>query len=87
MFHDEQDDEIMGNESLPSTEENYLNVNVNPDLLSDKKGELLDLIYKYKDIFSSTPGTTQLAEHQINLIDTQPFDRSHIPYHTPRLIP
>jgi hypothetical protein len=78
IFGDVNDDNISGNETLvneqlSSIEETYLDVNINPDLSDDKKIQLKRLIYKYRNVFSSIPGTTHLAEHQINLTDSEPI--------------
>ena len=55
--------ETLMNEQLSSNETNYLDVTINPDLCDDKI-QLRSLIYRYRDVFSSIPGTTHLGEHR-----------------------
>ena len=53
--------------------ETYKNVNINPNLNENQKREIQDLIYEYRDIFSSKPGCTNLTEHKVTLTDTEPI--------------
>ena len=48
----------------------------------DEKRDMMDLLIKYKDVFSMKPGHCKVACHQINLVDGfQP--KAHYPYRIP----
>jgi hypothetical protein len=79
MFgEDDENDALLGSEALtkehmPLSEETHLDVNLNPELTENQKTQLQSLVYKFKHIFSSKPGTTQLVEHNIKLTDDKPI--------------
>jgi transposase InsO family protein len=50
----------------------YKDVQVNPNLTLEAKGELMRLLEEYRDIFSDVPGRTELAEHEIKLTCNTP---------------
>ena len=85
LFDDDDDDtQGIGIESLePKKVETYRDVHMDPKLSDEQKQELINLIAKYQDIFSSVPGCTKLIQHNIKLTDMTPIrSKSYpIPYH------
>ena len=61
--------------------ETYKDVKVSPNLSAEKKKQINELLWEFKDIFSDVPGRTDLAEHEIKLTSDRPV-RSK-PYPTP----
>ena len=47
--------------------ETFQNVNINPQLSSDQKQEVIDLLSKFQDVFTDVPKVTTLGEHSIQL--------------------
>lgn len=47
-------------------------IHINPDLTPAQKQELWSLLREYSDIFSITPGETDVIEHQIVLTESNP---------------
>jgi hypothetical protein len=55
------------------TVEDYTDCNINTELDGIQKEQLMELLHKYGGIFSSLPGHTSLAEHNIELYDDTPI--------------
>ena len=53
--------------------ESWRDVNINQNLPEDQKREAVCLIQEFSDIFSSIPGTTNLLEHKIELLNKTPI--------------
>ena len=52
--------------------ETYLNVQINPDLEPGKHREIRELLKEFSDVFTDTPGVTNLGEHGIELTSLDP---------------
>ena len=70
-----EDDE---QDSLPETlnliqKETYENVDINPNLPEDKKSDLENLVYEFRDIFTDVPKITNLGEHKVLLTSSLMF--------------
>ncbi len=61
--------------------ETWRDVNINPDLNSDQKKVLWNLMEEYGDIFSDVPTQTHLIEHKIELTTDEPVQTK--PYKLP----
>ena len=54
-------------------------MNINPDLTEDQQRELRGLVYKYRDIFSSRPGRSNMWSCSIPLITGKPICAKQYP--------
>lgn len=52
--------------------ETYRDVHINPDLDSEIKEEMKQLLEEFHDVFSDVPGRTNLCEHRILLTSSEP---------------
>jgi hypothetical protein len=52
--------------------ETVQDVHINPELTSEKRRQLQDLVREYSDVFTDVPGNTILIEHEIKLTSTTP---------------
>ena len=66
-------------ESPTSKEESYLNVNVSEHLSVDQKQELWDLLEKYRQIFSSKPGHSNMWTCKVVLESDKPVRAKQYP--------
>jgi len=48
-------------------------VNVNPDLTTDQKHQVLKVFVEFQDVFSDVPNVTTLGEHSIQLTSAKPI--------------
>ena len=82
------DDEQLLELGRPTTEETYKDVKISEDLTESQRQEMLDLVEEFQDVFSSNPGTTDLAEHRIELTTDSPVRLKPypIPYHVESVI-
>jgi len=65
-FGEDGEEEILELYNSKQTEF-YNDVDINPDLDSKQKRDLLKLLEKYKDIFSDVPGRTDIVKHEIQV--------------------
>ena len=61
------------------SKENSHNVQINPDLSKDQDVQLRRLMNSYEDILTDLPGKTNLGEHDIKLVDSDPVRRKPYP--------
>ncbi|XP_053400680.1 uncharacterized protein LOC128557380 [Mercenaria mercenaria] len=71
------DTEVVDNENLLDLvriggSETYENVQINPHLSESQITDIKPLIKQYQDIFTESPGTTNLVEHKVELTTTEP---------------
>ena len=59
---------------------------VSTDLSTSQREKMLRLVAEYYDVFTSTPGTTNLAEHKIETSTNQPARAKSYTYTTRELI-
>ena len=52
--------------------ESYLDVDISEGLTPEQRKEVQELVYEYRDIFTERPGTTDLVEHEIEVITPHP---------------
>ena len=50
-----------------------LDVIVNPQLNTEQKNQVKDLLVEYKEIFSDVPKVTHLIEHKVQLTESEPM--------------
>jgi len=72
---------------LPSSAETHretvYDVHICPDLTDQQKDELCELLNEFSDIFTDLPGKTHVAEHRIQLTDSNPVSCKRIQYRIP----
>lgn len=63
--------------------ETFKDVDINPNLSTKQKNELLSLLEEYSEIFSDVPGKTDLVRHEIQVTSTEPIRSKAYPtpYH------
>jgi len=59
--------------SCPSVAGSTDEVNICPDLSQEQQHQLTQLLNSYSDIFSNSPGRTDIIEHKILLTDSNPI--------------
>jgi hypothetical protein len=65
---------------LQNKNETYLDVNYAEDTLTSQQlAEAKDLVFEFRDIFTDMPGTTNLAEHKIELTTDEPTRQKPYP--------
>ena len=62
-----------------SQKETYLDVKVCDGLSKEKRSEINDLLYEFRDIFSDVPSKTDCIEHEIHLSDKEPIQLKPYP--------
>ena len=60
-------------EFVGKPEETYQNVNVNPQLSTEQKSEVVELLSHFQDVFTDVPKVTTLGEHSIMLTSAEPI--------------
>jgi len=65
--------------SCPSVAGSIDEVNICPDLPQEQHHQLMQLLNSYADIFSNSPGQTDIIEHKILLTDSNPIRSKNYP--------
>ena len=65
--------------NLPESNETYLDVQYADTLTPVQLQEAKDLVFEYRDLFTDLPGTTNLAEHKIDLTTDEPIRQKPYP--------
>ena len=53
--------------------ETYKDVRINSELTEEQKGEVMELLEEFQDVFTDVPGLTNLGEHSITLTTEEPI--------------
>jgi len=55
---------------------------VSPQLSTEQRSQVKDLLVEYKEIFSDVTKVTHFIEHKVELTESEPVKGSHTLYHT-----
>ena len=66
------DEEQLLDTRRTSEKETYKDVKISSKLSASQKRDMKNLVFQYRDVFTDKPGTTNLAEHKIEMVTDDP---------------